>query len=966
MPLMNLPRWIALLLLAAALSPVRAGDDIGLVAVSDFWRFMGFRPDATPPENWREESFDDGDWYSGQSGFGYSTYGETTRLPATNGWERVLLRTKFTAPAGAHIKWLSFRADYGGGFILWLNGTEVARRGFSGLPGADQPLSTSAAPRYPGAGELIYLGTADGLLLAGTNTLAVQLHSDGVYSQWPLFTAELLGNFSRAPYLQNVSSNRAELLFQTPVPLSARVEFGTGSTGERLVLTPAGTNHIAVLTNLLPGTRYAYKVTATEGTNSGNALPVSFRTLPTSGPLTVQVIGDSGGADIWQHAVTDRMVEDGADLLLHAGDIIYPSFSYGLADIRFLSVQRALMRTTPSFFAWGNHDLIQGTAPFLSALRSPVNDTPMNDHFAQGTIPESYYSFDAGDVHFVVLFQPFVTQYLMRTNSPQAAWLDADLAATRKPWKVLIAHHPWETSGAHRFDDWNFNGKRDATEYAEAVMPIAQRYGVQLILAGHDHNYERLIPVGGVNSIITGGGGGPPYGLLETDEKSAVFHVVYHYTRLTFDGDTMKGQCINWRGDVLDEFYVQRVPPPVRVHDAIPGTPRIEDAPSNDGDGNIAGQTFDFMDAPAIPSFSGLDANLGNLRVKLDGTNLYLGFERLTISPRSDAYVFVEVPGVAGVASLAGLGNGISDPNGEGVDALDVAENLGFTNFRPSIAAVFGDEYADGSIRNFRRPLATNALGQGVFRLTPDFATVPGARLQQFNRSPQVGLASFNDSDADFVEIAIPVSQLGGLAFGQEIKVGAVVGLNYLPGLQTRPFDNGYLGDIGRLSSDGTFLLSGLTVRLPAEPDWDHDGLDAEAEAAAGTDPRKPDTDGDGLPDGWEVANRLNPLSGTAEHGFDGDIDNDGYSNGEEFGLGTDPQNPNQPIRLHVGSGHDGSLRLGWRSGRGRRYSIEASEALAGPYQPLPGFPETASTNRGETLLTPGNTPRFFKLRMHD
>lgn len=963
---MILPRLIALLLAAAVLSSLRAGDDVGLVSVSDIWRFMGYSPSGTPSENWREEAFDDSGWFSGPSGFGYSTYGETTRLPTTNGWERVLLRTKFTVPSGANVGWLSFRADYGGGFVVWLNGTEVARRGLSGLPGTVPPLSTNAAARYPGSAELIYIGPDDGLLRAGTNTLAVQLHADATYSQWPLLTAELLGNFSRAPYLQNVSSNRAELLFTTPLPLSARVEFGTNSPAERSVCTPVGTNHMAVLTNLDAGVRYTYRVTVFEGTNSGNTLPVSFRTLPMNGPLTVQVIGDSGGADIWQHAVTDRMTEDGADLLLHAGDIIYPSFSYGLADIRFLSVQRALMRKTPSFFAWGNHDLLQGTAPFLSTLHSPTNDTSVLEHFDQRTFPESYYSFDAGDVHFAILFQPFATQYLMRTNSAQAAWLDANLAATRKPWKVLIAHHPWETSGAHRFDDWNLNGKRDATEYAEAVMPIAQRHGVQVILAGHDHNYERLIPVGGVNSIITGGGGGPPYGLLETDEKSAVFHVVYHYTRLVFDGDRLTGQCVNWRGDVLDEFFVQRTPPPVKLHQAIAGTPRIETGPADDGDGNVTGQMFEFMDAPVIPSFSGRDANLGNLRVKMDGANLYLGFERLTLSPRSDAYLFLEVPGLAGVNSLAGLGNGILDPDGQGIDALDIVENLGFTNFQPSVAVVFGDEYADGTVRNFRRPLATNALGQGVFRLTQNFESVSGALLQQFNRSPQAGLVSINDSDADFVEIAIPLAQLGGLSFEQDVKIGAVIGLNYDANLPGRRFDNGYLGEYGAVLSDGRFVLSGLRVRLPADPDPDQDGLGSSAEAVAGTDPHNPDTDGDGLPDGWEVSNNLNPLSASDIHGGDGDIDNDGYTNVEELRLGTDPRNPNHPIRLEVTTVDGGGVRLSWRSGHGRRYSVEAAETLGGAFTPLPGFPGTATTNRSETHLAPATATRFFKLRVMD
>lgn len=119
-------RWLCLatsLLLALVLTPPsRAGDDVALVGLSDLWQYQGFSPDATPPPDWRTESFDDSGWYTGPSGFGTTTYGESTRLPTTNGWERVLLRTRFQGSASTAVQWLSLRADYGGGFVAWLNG----------------------------------------------------------------------------------------------------------------------------------------------------------------------------------------------------------------------------------------------------------------------------------------------------------------------------------------------------------------------------------------------------------------------------------------------------------------------------------------------------------------------------------------------------------------------------------------------------------------------------------------------------------------------------------------------------------------------------------------------------------------------------------------------------------------------------------------------------------------------------
>jgi hypothetical protein len=77
-----------------------------------------------------------------------------------------------------------------------------------------------------------------------------------------------------------------------------------------------------------------------------------------------------------------------------------------------------------------------------------------------------------------------------------------------------------------------------------------------------------------------------------------------------------------------------------------------------------------------------------------------------------------------------------------------------------------------------------------------------------------------------------------------------------------------------------------------ADGDPDGDGLTNEDEYAHGTDPQDPDTDGDGLPDGWEVDNGLDPTDPTGDDGADGDPDGDGLTNEDEYAHGTDPQDP--------------------------------------------------------------------------
>ncbi len=94
--------------------------------------------------------------------------------------------------------------------------------------------------------------------------------------------------------------------------------------------------------------------------------------------------------------------------------------------------------------------------------------------------------------------------------------------------------------------------------------------------------------------------------------------------------------------------------------------------------------------------------------------------------------------------------------------------------------------------------------------------------------------------------------------------------------------------------TDGDGIGDGDEVRLygtnPALPDTDGDGLDDGEEIGLGTDPLAQDTDGDGLPDGWEVAHGLNPRSALGDDGANGDPDGDGLTNAEEFARNMHPR----------------------------------------------------------------------------
>jgi hypothetical protein len=215
---------------------------------------------------------------------------------------------------------------------------------------------------------------------------------------------------------------------------------------------------------------------------------------------------------------------------------------------------------------------------------------------------------------------------------------------------------------------------------------------------------------------------------------------------------------------------------------------------------------------------------------------------------------------------------------------------------------------------------------------------VAGARFQQFNRSPQQ-FSQPQEVDAGFIEVAIPYTALGGLQPGDEITIGAVVGTKGVYGNQFRQLDTTHLGNGLTSGKDlvfqlDTYQLEGLKVRLAINTDPDNDGLLTAREIELGTNPDKRDTDGDLLPDGWEVARGLDPLQHDGDAALALDPDGDGVSIAEELAAGTDPLDGDSYFTLQVETTDDG-IRLHWYAIPGATYQVIAAGEASGPYQAL-------------------------------
>ena len=971
-----------------------------LVSYYSDWKYFEGRSEASVPTTaWRELDFDDTDWKTAPSGFsiGFGGYDAPTRLwGMPGGFQSVFLRKRFTVDDLESIKSLVMRVDYDDGFVAYLNGTEITRRGLAGEADQPVPFNAPAASHPRGNPELIDLAPYKLLLEKGENILAIQAHNSHINDSWFAFYVELLGNITRGPFLQGTSATGTKIAWRTLTPTTSVIEYGlTPELGMKAETDTPKTDHALQLTGLKPNTTYHYRVGGSAADGMRYSQVSSFRTMKSSGPVKLMLLGDTGRGNLIQNQIATLLRKEAPDAVMVAGDVVYPEFLPGYEDFRHFSVYKEQMKSVPFFTAIGNHDLYQGDTHYINAFHLPTNNLPQLGlkhpelpYRFSGT--EHFYSFDVGDVHVSVLYNPWYAHHNFSKDTNQLHWLTNDLAQTTKPWKMLLMHFPVASSSGHGWSSYDGNALPDTYDFGNTIYPIVAKYNVDLMMAGHSHAFEKFSPVAGCISVVSGAGGASPYSFYRLFPGAQQYWPKNNAARLTVDGDHLKVEALDIEGNVFDWFVVNRKMPDRDTWLSAWHTPVIESTPTDDGQGNITGQVFDFVGEP-IPTVNGASANLGQVRVNNDATTLYVGIEQAMIRPYQNIFLFIESPRQQGVTSLDGLGNGLVqfESDSEGVDGLDFLQNLSFTNFKPSVAAILGDERADAQSRHSARPgfnlrvtsgtppntVTENIpfpLGQGVFNLDQTFSDAEGVRLQQFNRSPQQ-FSQPQETDAGFMEIAIPFSSLGGIKPGEVITLGAVVGtgsINTQQQYQYRQLDTAHLGKGLKIDQNIFYKLEGVNVKLAADPDPDEDQLPTAREIELGTDPTKPDSDGDGLPDGWEVARGLDPTRHDGDAALTHDPDGDGMTNGQELAAGTDPLDSQSRLTLSAVA-TPGGVRLHWLAKPNVRYQLATSTQADGPYIPLGQVftHENPAPTEQDVVLDwpsqPGNKPEaFFRIQV--
>lgn len=411
-------------------------------------------------------------------------------------------------------------------------------------PGLEYVFVWDSAADVPGFEPAVRLRVA----IPGGSSLETALVA---IDNQPLSTAVQL---NRWPYLQMPVAGEAVVAWRTQTDTDSLIEWGpTPALGQTAGDPQARTEeHWVTLPGLQPATRYYYRVVS-------GGQPVTARESFTTPPgpnvaaMRFLVVGDSGVGTQDQYAVANQMAREQADFFLHTGDIVYPAGGFPAAiseyNTRFFDPYRPMLGRLFAFPVVGNHDL-------YGLFGQPYKQTfamPSNGGGLLAIFDELYFSFEWGDAKFIALETNSL--WKLFPNGPHVTWLQNELQNNRRKWLIVYFHTPLYSCGQHG-DDGTLISR---------LEPLFEQHRVDLVLAGHDHNYERTVPIKQFNSAanypglvhVVTGGGGASLRPVNPNARTAVAASAHHYMRVSIQGDWLTGEAVDPSGQVIDSFQVR-------------------------------------------------------------------------------------------------------------------------------------------------------------------------------------------------------------------------------------------------------------------------------------------------------------------------------------------------------------------------------------------------------------------------
>ena len=495
----------------------RTKADTTYIKFGAVWKYLD--RGIAAPAGWTNLVFNDAGWKSGPAELGYGAARERTKIsfgadPAAKYITTYFRRTVSITDISFYSS-IRLNTYIDDGAVIYVNGTEVARTNIKGKPG----YTTLAAYADENGNTITGFDIPAGSFISGQNIIAVEVHQSAPNSSDLAFDLEMLARpantpgteavtepvVTRGPFLQMVSPDAITIRWSTATANTSRVKYGLteNSLNASIADRKSVIDHEMRITGLKPDTRYYYAIGSRFSIIKG-----SYRNYFTTSPpantkrvIRIGVFGDPGTGTALQKSSRDNYLKmkggyNNAEMIIMLGDNAYNAGTEGEHNLHFFDIYtNNIFDNHVIFPVPGNHEYandkgraVDHNIPYYSIFTVPANAE--SGGLASGT--EHYYSYDYGNIHFIMLDSYGIDGgnhlYDDTSNGQQALWLKADLAANagKHKWTIACMHHPPYTNGSHISD-----AEQDLIAIRRKITPILERYGVDLVLAGHSHVYER-------------------------------------------------------------------------------------------------------------------------------------------------------------------------------------------------------------------------------------------------------------------------------------------------------------------------------------------------------------------------------------------------------------------------------------------------------------------------------------------
>ena len=503
---------------------------------------------------WYGTGFNDASWnlnFSAELGYGDT---QTTTVgygpDVNNKYPTTYFRKSFNVVDQTLYNDLVLEAIRDDGMLVYLNGVVV----WSDNMPASFDYQTYATSSVGGSGETTWISKAiSSNLVTGTNILAVEIHQKSASDPDLSFDFRLTGYddlpvaITRGPYLQTGTPTSVIIKWRTNTSTESIINYGTslGTLNITEQDDTLKTDHEITLTGLFSNTKYYYEIADLTGIYVTKSNEMFVKTSPDLGEkqfVRAWILGDAGTANqnqinvreqYYNYIDTTTIYRNQTDMMLFLGDNAYSSGTDNEYQNAFFNIYSDMLKKSVAWSTLGNHDGYSATSNTQSGPYYDIFSFPTAAEaggVTSGT--EAYYSFDYANIHFIVL-----ESHQLFNDATQIAWCLSDIQATSQDWIVSLFHHPPYSKGSHDSD-----AETPLIAMRNNFLSILENNGVDLVLSGHSHSYERSYFING------------HYGYSSSFNSS--IHTVGSNGNLSGKADTTDGAYIKTESDTDGAVYI--------------------------------------------------------------------------------------------------------------------------------------------------------------------------------------------------------------------------------------------------------------------------------------------------------------------------------------------------------------------------------------------------------------------------